>query len=154
MSGTMIDAWHWLIQAVKWRSSEMPTVTSVRKSPLSLFMVDTESSAAAIERMLGIVIEDCSGGEEGIAGGDGSEVMNSAEAGGSGGGELGAAVAGAKSWAHYGPARYLGGAERRAEKVRAHTTTAAVVAEIYREGLANLEVQRALQMGVDDDDNA
>ena len=156
MSGTMIDAWHWLIQAVKWRSSEMPTVTSVRKSPLSLFMVDTESSAAAIERMLGIVIEDsgAGGGEEGIAGGDGSEVMNSVEAGGSGGGEQGVEVAGAKSWTHYGPARYLGGAERRAEKVRAHTTTTTVVAEIYREGLANLEMQPALQMGVDDDDNA
>ena len=57
------------------------------------------------------------------------------EVGGSGGGEQGAEVAGAKSWAHYGPARYLGGAERRAEKVRAHTTTAAVLAEIYSRGL-------------------
>ena len=46
----------------------MPTVTSVRESPLSLFMVDTESSAAAIERMLGIVIEDsgAGGGEVGV----------------------------------------------------------------------------------------
>jgi hypothetical protein len=147
----MIDAWHWLIQAAKWRFSEMPTATDVLNSPLSLFMVDTESSAAAIERMLGIVIEDSNagGGEGGNAGGGGSEVMSSVNVGESGGGEQGAGVAGAKSWAHYGPARYLGGAERRAEKTRAHTSTATAIAEIYSRGVAIVEAKAAppLQMG-------